>query len=280
MIKLLKCDLEKSLISLSSIAVILVTFGLCLTGVVYTDAEGRGYSVLESLFGFDREFMEQSDFFCRLSVFKSALSGYAAMFIPILAAFPFVTSYCSEKNSGNLRFSIFRTKRICCYISKFLCAALCGGICVALGTVLFGVFAFALFPDMSHYSPETMEFLFPNGAAAEFLKKTLSAFIYGCTNALTAFFLSSFCNNKYIILCVPFILRFIHETAFNKILTNSADPDIYEKLRPFESSAASQIPYLKDEKTLTAAVTVTAVLALVSLLGYIVIMERRTDKGE
>lgn len=280
MIKLLKCDLEKSLISLSSIAVILITFVLCLTGVVYTDGEGRGYSVLESLFGFDRKFMEQSDFFCSLSVFKSALSGYAAMFLPILAAFPFVTSYCSEKNSGNLRLTIFRSKRICCYISKFLCSALCGGICVALGTMLFGAFVFALFPDMSHYSPEAMEFLFPGGAAAEFFKKALSAFIYGCTNALTAFLLSSFCGNKYIILCVPFILRFIHNTAYNKILTNSSDPDIYEKLRPFESGAASQIPYLRDEKTLAAVIIITAVLVLALLLGYIAIRERRTDKGE
>lgn len=280
MINAIKCDLEKSLLGFSSVAAALLTFALCLTESVYMSTEGRAYSVLEALLHFERGFMESSDSFCSLLILKNALSGYSAMFLPILAAFPFVNAYCSEFNSGNARFAVFRSKRLCCYISKFLCAVLCGGVCVAAGVILFGVFTFAAFPHTSYYPPETMRFFFPDGAAAEFFKKALSAFLYGAASALPAFFLSSFCRNRYIILCVPFLARFMQDTAIKKIIVNAHDNNLYQRVFPFQCHAPSQIPYLKAGSTLCSTIAVAAISAALMLFGYIIVMERRTDKGD
>ena len=73
-----------------------------------------------------------------------------------------------------------------------------------LGVILFGIFSFFAFPELEYYSPSFAEYCAPNGVLAEILKKLLSSLIYGAVNAIPAFFLSSFCRNRYIILCFRF----------------------------------------------------------------------------
>lgn len=281
MIKSLKCDFHKTLISAGFLAAILVTFLLCFTEDVYVDtSDMRKFSALEALFKFDRSFMESKSSFCSLSVFKSSLSGYSTMFLPILASFPFVFSQSAERNSGNIRFSIFRAKRLKYYFSKFLCGVTSGGICVLLGVALFGIFSFFAFPRLECYSPYELEFLAPDGIFAEIAKKLLSAFIYGCVSTVPAFFLGSFCRNRYIILCVPFLSRFMQDTAIKKIIVNTHDENIYQTVFFFFCYAPSQIPYLEVGSMLYSTIAVTAIFAALMLCGYIIIMERRTDKGD
>ena len=281
MTRSLKCDFNKTLISASFLAAILVTFLLCFTEDVYVDASNmRKFSVLEALFKFDRAFMENRSDFCSLTVFKSAFSGYSAMFLPILASFPFVFSQSAERNSGNIRFSIFRAKRLKYYFSKFLCGVISGGICVLLGVALFGIFSFFAFPGIGYYPMFDLEYYAPDGILAEIARKLLSAFIYGCVSTVPAFFLSSFCRNRYIILCVPFLTRFMQDTATKKIIVGTYDNDVYQRVFPFQCYAPSQIPYLEAGPMLYSTIAVAAISAALMLCGYIIIMERRTDKGD
>lgn len=279
--KLLKCDLHKTMLSTGFVAAIFVAFLLCFTENIYIDSSTmQAYSVFEALFRFNRAFMERDISFCSLSVFKSTFSGYSAMFLPVLASFPFVFSQSAERNSGNIRFAIFRTKRLKYYLSKFICAVLGGGICVMLGVLLFGIVSWCIFPGLECYPQPDTEYFAPDGVLAEIGKKLLSALIYGGINAVPAFFLSSFCRNRYIILCVPFLARFMLDTAAKKITTDLPDHKIYEMVFPFESCAPSQIPYLNAGATLYSTIAVTVFFSAAMLLGYIIIMERRTDKGE
>lgn len=281
MIRVMKCDLEKTLFSAFFLAAILVTFLLCFTEEVYINISTmQTFSAFEVLFKFDRAFMESRSSFCSLLVFESAFSGYSAMFLPVLASFPFVFSQSAERNSGNMRFAIFRAKRLKYYLSKFICAVLSGGICVTLGVLLFGIFANCAFPNIQYFPNLNLEYYAPDGVLAEILKKLLSSFIYGSINAVPAFFLSSFCRNRYIILCVPFLMRFMLDTATKKVTANSPDYNIYEMVFPFESYAPSQIPYLEAGSMLYSTIAVIVIFSAVMLLGYIMIMEHQTDKGE
>lgn len=281
MIKTLKCDFHKTLISAGFLAAILVTFLLCFTENVYIDtSDMRQFSALEALFKFDRAFMESRSSFCSLSVFKSALSGYSAMFLPILASFPFVFSQSAERNSGNIRFSIFRAKRLKYYFSKFICGVVSGGISVMLGVAMFGIFSFFAFPGLEYYQTFDLEFYAPDGVFAEIVRKLLSALIYGCASAVPAFFLSSFCRNRYIVLCVPFLTRFMRDTALKKIMTGTHDENVFQTIFPFQCYAPSRIPYLEAGAELYSTIAVTVISAALMLFGYIIIMERRTDKGD
>lgn len=281
MIKSLKCDLHKTMLSTGFVAAIFIAFLLCFTENTYIDSKTmQAFSVFEVLFKFKRSFMESNTSFYSLSVFGSAFSGYSAMFLPVLASFPFVFSQSAERNSGNIRFSIYRTKRLKYYLSKFICAVSSGGMCIMLGVLFFGIFTCCAFPGIEYYPHLNLENYAPDGVFAEVGKKLLSSFIYGGINAIPAFFLSSFCRNRYIILCVPFLMRFMLDTATKKITANSPDYNIYEMVFPFESYAPSQIPYLKAGSMLYSTIAVTVIFSAVMLLGYIIIMELRTDKGE
>lgn len=280
MIRSLKCDFNKTLVSMGFLAAIIVTFLLCLTEDVYMDASDmRKYSAFEALFKFERQFMESRSSFCAVSVFKSALSGYSAMFLPILASFPFVFSQSAERNSGNIRFSVFRAKRLRYYFSKFICGVISGGICVMLGVALFGIFSFFAFPGLGCYPSLPPEYFAPDGISAEIARKLLSSFVYGCASTFPAFFLSAFCRNRYLILCVPFLTRYMQDTAVRKITANAYDDKVYQTVFPFHCYAPSQIPYLEAGQMLYSTVAVTVISAALALCGYIMIMERRTDKG-
>ncbi len=280
MIRVLKCDLNKTMVSFGFASAILATFMLCFTETVYTDiSNSQSFSVLEALLKFDNEFKKTHFPFNSLSVFKNALSGYSAMFLPILSAFPFIFSQSAERTGGNIRLTIFRTQRLKYYFSKFLCAVLCGGICIMAGILLFGLLSLAVFPAISTYTQIEITAEAPDEIFMEFLKKLLSAFIYGCTSALPAFFLSSFCRNRYIILCLPFLMRYMNDTIIRKITAGSVDIEIFEKIFPFESYAPSQIPYISSSK-LYSVIAVSVISAVIVFFGYVAIMERRVDRGE
>lgn len=281
MIGSLKSDFCKTVKSAGFLAAVIVTFLLCFTENVYVDrTTARSYSVFESLFELDRQIMYRDDGFCSLMIFKNSLTGYSAMFLPILASFPFAVSQSAERNSGNIRFSIFRAKRMKYYFSKFICGVISGGLGIMLGVMLFGIFSVTAFPGIQHYPDLDLSYYAPNGVFAEVMKKLLSAFIYGCVSTFPAFFISSFCRNRYIILCVPFLTRFIRQTAINKILSNTRDSEIYQMVFPFEPYAPSRIPYLKAGTQLYSTLAVTLITAAFMLFGYIIIMERRADKGD
>lgn len=128
MIGSLKSDFCKTVKSAGFLAAVIVTFLLCFTENVYVDrTTARSYSVFESLFELDRQIMYRDDGFCSLMIFKNSLTGYSAMFLPILASFPFAVSQSAGRNSGNIRFSIFRAKRMRYYFSKFICCVISGG---------------------------------------------------------------------------------------------------------------------------------------------------------
>ena len=280
MIKALKCDLSKTIVSFGFVIAVLVTFLLCFTETAYVDSyNNQRFSVYEVLLKFDMSFIAEDSSFNSLKIYKSALSGYSAMFLPVLASFPFVFSQCAERNSGNIRFSIFRTHKIKFYLSKYISAFLSGGLGIALGVFIFGIISFCVFPGIESYPHMNFEYYAPEGVFLEVCKKLFSSFIYGSVSTMPAFFLSSFCRNKYLILCVPFLLRFMLDTATKKIVINTPDYEFYKLVFPFESYAPSQIPYLKADSLLFSTIAVTLISSFLILVGYILIMEHRIDKG-
>lgn len=282
--KAIYCDINKSIFNIGFVFAVLVTALLCFTAEIYNDlATSKSYSVFEAIFTLDKELINSDFSFCSISVFGKALSGYITMFLPISCAFPFVISICAERNSGNMRLVIMRTGRIKYYLSKFTAATFGGGLSTALGVAVYGIATLILFPPLSGYeiSPEEMELFFPHNSIIVALKMLLSAFLYGCVSVLPAFFLSSFCRNPYIVLCLPFMVVYIWTTALNKMISNaiqSGNTELYLQINPFYPSAISKVPYMTGNSLITTLVF-NVILVTVLLIGYIFIMEKRSDKG-
>lgn len=281
MLKALKCDLLRCVLNKWFIMSAAITAALCFSVQVYTDnSNGRVYSVLEALLSIDHTVMAESSELIPSLIIGKALSGYAAMALPITAALPFVMSFISERSSGNMRFTVIRTGRVKYYLSKFFSALLSGGLAVWLGVNLFAVLVYILFPHTQ--STEMLADYIPNGVFPMLLRTAAGAFAYGAASILPAFFLCSFCTNSYIILCVPFLLKFIYETILSTVQTNSVaagDYEIYQQTLPFYPNAITflfEIPFGKDFITI---ITLNLLFAVIAFFGFVLVMEKRADRG-
>lgn len=281
MLKALKCDLLRCVLNKWFIMSAAITAALCFSVQVYTDnSNGRVYSVLEALLSIDHTVMAESSELIPPLIIGKALSGYAAMALPITAALPFVMSFISERSSDNMRFTVIRTGRVKYYLSKFFSALLSGGLAVWLGVNLFAVLVYILFPHTQ--STEMLADYIPNGVFPMLLRTAAGAFAYGAASILPAFFLCSFCTNSYIILCVPFLLKFIYETILSTVQTNSVaagDYEIYQQTLPFYPNAITflfEIPFGKDFITI---ITLNLLFAVTAFFAFVLVMEKRADRG-
>lgn len=277
-------DLKKAVQNISFVAACLVTALLCFTAEVYTDfSNARSYSVYEAILTLVKDALLSDISFSSIFVFGKSLSGYISMFLPVSSAFPYITNLCAERNSGNIRFSIMRTGRLKYYFSKLGSALLSGGFSTLLGVVIYGCIVFMLFPDINAYAvtAEDMLFFFPSGIAIFIAKTLIHSFLYGCISVMPAFFLSSFCRNPYIVLCVPFMVTYIWTTALNKIASNEAASgnfDAAANLQPFYPNSISNLLNLSDER-LYITLAFNLIIVGILLTSYIVIMEKRFDTG-
>ena len=166
------------------------------------------------------------------------------MFIPIIVAFPFMVTFCTERNSGLMRFTITRSGKWRYYLSKFLSAIISGGLSVMLGVLLFGLFTALLFPGLTSYDvpAEQMEWLLPDGYGAMILKMLGTSFLYGTLSTLPALFLSSFCRNPYIITCLPFMLTYVRDTGVNKLIQSAFTEQNPDKAAYYQSYSSSALP--------------------------------------
>lgn len=282
----LKCDLNKTIVNLGFLGSVIVTTILCFTASIYIDSvNDKSYSVFEALFTLDRQLINTNYSFASIVVFQKALSGYISMFIPIIVAFPFMISFCAERNNGLMRFTITRTGKYRYYLSKFFSSFFSGGLAVLLGVAVFGTIVYFVFPSLTDYeiSSEEFEWILSSSAIAAVLKTFCSAFLYGAISTLPAFFLSSFCKNPYIITCLPFMLNYVWNTALSKIITSGLENgnwEIYDRLNPFMPDSIAKIIYFTEFNTLVRKTLIfNTVYVAILLIGFILVMNLRTDKG-
>lgn len=285
----LKQDLNKTVINLGFIGAVFITFIFGFMGIAYMDNAngGKEYSVLEALTAFDREFITSHSDFSALRIFTMGLSNYSVMFMPIIVALPFTVSFCAERNNGLMRFTISRTGKLRYYISKFFASALSGGLAVLIGMILFGVFAEAMFPPLSSYGDNCI-YVYTYGETQTVLRTLLGTFYFGAFSALPAFFISSFCKNPYIITCLPFMLVYIWNTVIQKIQfriwedPDNVDPTLWEKLAACLPKSCQELAFIGvGELTQFQKYALIFNLGYLAfmLVGFILIMNLRTDKG-
>ena len=285
-IRAIKCDLDKAVINIGFVGAVFMAMLLCFTAVAYVDPNtSKSYTVFEAMLTLDRNIIRQDNSFASVYVFRLCLSGYITMFIPIITAFPFMVTFCAERNSGLMRFTISRTGKIRYFLSKFVSCTVSAGLAVMLGVMLYGIIVCASFPNISSYGidGEQLKHIFPNGIIPFVMKILAAAFVYGAVSVMPAFFISSFCKNPYLITCVPFLLIYLWDTALEKVYFSFIDADRWEelgKLTPYyPNSVVSGVVYSYDDNTGRNIIIFNSVYVLALLAAFIVIMNSRKDKG-
>jgi ABC-type transport system involved in multi-copper enzyme maturation permease subunit len=285
--KALKCDLNKSILNIGYVGAVLLTTLLCFTAKAYTDPNtAKIYTVFECIAKLDKQLFADDYSFSSYLIFAKGMSGYMAMFLPIIAAFPFMTAFCAERNGGSMRFNITRTGSLRYYLSKFCSAFLCGGSAVLFGYIIFGVIVRIIFPSLSQYelSADDLSFVLVNNKdeLTGVLRYMLSAFLYGAISTMPALFISSFCKNPYLITCVPFMLNYVLTTMLNRIIdANLFNENFdFDRANAFYPSSVTNFLYIQSfDRSAKWITAVNCSGAIVTLLGFIIVMNLRKDKG-
>lgn len=291
----IKYDLKKILTGYGFYLCIIFTFILCFSSEIYEDPlNGNKYSVVTSLLEFNKDFMLNNTDFCSFEVMSHGARGWLSLFIPIIAAFVYVPLFCDEYQSKSVRFMIFRSSKFSYYISRYISACIGGGAAVLIGFSLYTMSVYMLFPNISEYSnslrsiyEQEVSDLYLNITEGSYrsaiVSKHIEMFVYGTVNVVPALVLSSFCYNKYVIMCIPFFLKYAVNQSCLRIqaeIINQERPNIFVlKLNSvFNPDALTYLSQFGESKRYV--IFYNSGIILCFCLLYLLFINRRCDCGE
>lgn len=144
---------------------------------------------------------------------------------PLLAAFAYSWSYCSEKNNGYTKNVLTSSKSIYYYLSKYISVFVSGGMAVTI-PLLFNLLTSAMFlpavkPDIMYLTYYCVmqthiwsELFYTHPFAFVFLYLLLDFLFYGLI-ATMSLALSYFANNKLAVIIIPSIVLLIFHYVRN-----------------------------------------------------------------
>lgn len=213
-------DIKKIFMSGGFWLCLLMTTVLLFTATVYTDSDTQNrYSVIKALTDFTAEQRTKIFELCNVSVMRSAAEGWLSLFVPIITAFCFVPQFCAERDGNAVRFQIFRSSKLAHNLSRFFSGIISGGSAILLGYAVFCGAVYFLFPgisQMDEYTASTVEdmrFSFP--------LTLLSVWLYGVFWSIPSMFCTSILRNKYLIMCLPFFVKYALTQTVHKLYLNS-----------------------------------------------------------
>ncbi len=265
MLHALRCDFSKMLRGRGFWACVGITALVCFTSITQYDSTGRSFSVIDVLLDPGIE---------RLSWFDTmtmSCGNMTVMFLPILSALPFVSMFCSERESGLLRLSVSRAGKLPYALSKAISAVVSAGLGIMFGYLLYGCAILPFFAWDRGFSGLWDAFVLLVGM-----------FALGGFSVLPAMFLSSFVKNKYLICCFPFILSNFLYIGISRLSTslmrteNYALMSIVDNLRP-DYVRFAVAGYLEDP---LFSILYYPGVTLLACAGFMLIFGRRFDLGE
>ena len=292
----IKANFYKILTGYGFYLCVLFTTVLCFSANIYENPQNMDkYSAIKSLIVFDIDFMLSDISFCSFEVMRKGVGGWLSLFIPMISAFAFVPLVCDEYEAKSIRFEIFRSSKLCYYTSKFITACICGGLAVMLGFGLFTLTEYALFPDISEYEQglidsyhETLSYQYPDITQNLYVtiisKQLIYMFFYGMVSVAPAIMLTSIIRNKYLVLCIPFFLKYVLNQSCVKIqsqaLSNyeTVDMSLLKFVSVINPDALSYLSEYGSDKKLV--LIYSGFIILFSFVFYLTMCIRRNDCGE
>lgn len=286
--------LKKLLKSPAFWASVVGTAAVCLCSEIYYNPRtNTSETVIGMLAQYTREAFLEDASLCSYAVFSGGFGTWAAMFAPVLAALSPIAVAVDERKSGMWRFSLHRAgrARFCGGGCAFVLIA--GGLAIMLGYALFGVLAAIMFPPISAYSAESAEmfaaYTFREGSAMSAIYKAgglplcaaaqlCETFLFGAVSAAAAMLLSAFCENKYIVICAPFFLKYSLAQIVSVLFMAVSDPENYnESLQKFASIIRPDGAnyFLGCTENVAGIIIVNAAFICLTVLCYCVIRGRR-----
>lgn len=278
MIRMIRGEVKRIAEEKIFLACVAMVFVLCLLAEVYRDPfTGRGYSAIASLIELDQDLLQGEISFYAGEVAKKGVTGWLAFFAPILAAFPAVALHCDEEQFRMTRFKVVRSSKLKSQLVYCISSFVSGALVMLVGYLLFLLFASSFFRMPSSLSEEELEFyaLFTNtpkdscagiGFAFGFLRNIARISLWGGLQVMPALALTGISKNKYVVLCIPFFLKYaVQQICMKKQYIH---PD------------ALLFPYEYGENEIRVMVFWFLGVSIACIMAYCTLWRRRIDCGE
>lgn len=281
-----KTELSKMYSNISFGIMVLFTMIIYMTNTVYTDwMSSKKYNMFQIIFMKDKsKYLEESQVYFE-SVFFGTNMGYISMFAPILAAVPFVVLISNARKNTNVRFEIFRIGKKEYVTGKILSAMVCGGSIMMSGYILYGFAAAVILPGVKDKlifdmlinnmtSIKSIGHLYDKfGITVLYAARCVEMFVYGMTSVLLTLFVSAFAHNKYMVLCIPFMINYLWSGLISKYAS------VNGIIQNFDSAYPSALFHIgwNDRRIVLIFWLVLLVIVLVT---YYFTMGKRCDCGE
>lgn len=279
--RILFCELKKAVCQKGFPAAALAIGALCFSANAYFDETMKPYTVLEAMVSLDRGVIRADTSLSAYMLFKGALtSGYTALFLPLVAAFPFMFSFCAERDSGMIRFTVARTERRKYYLAKFLAAMISAGEAAVCGAAVYGLVLKLAFPSILSYQvdAETLDWIMPYGYAGTLTLLFVRFFVLGALYALPAFVISSFCKDVYVILCVPFLLFYMWDRLV--WYAQSKMPEFADTAGLFAPGAIAWAVGGQPDGSGWKVIVINILYFIAAFALFALAMNSHTDRGE
>lgn len=237
---------------------VLCVTALSFTAVCYANESGKEYSFWDLFFErqISQTFLENDITF--ESLIANPISIFMAMFMPILVIFPFLNVFWNEKMTNNYLFRQARIGARKYIVGSMAEAVLSSGLLAVLGRFLYEGILFVIFTSMGK-----MPIL--SQIVPLLLRKGIRFFFYGCLVCIPVLFFTALLKNRYIILCMPFILIYLYD-----LLLRNRNIAIWE---------TTGILYYPWKQYLVTAGVWMAAAALVLMIGCYCLIKRRFLRG-
>ncbi|MCH5254286.1 MAG: hypothetical protein J1F41_05125 [Lachnospiraceae bacterium] len=198
---------------------------ICLLSEGYTSASGKSYTIFELLLSLRRDVMFVDIFLNRYEIWMKGIGVWTQLLLPFLLSIGYLSVVSGEKQKGMNRLLLIRENNLKYSISKVFSAMLSGGIIMFVGYLLFGLVVYAKFPSIQEYSKNDLNryLEFYQGFHQDFhevsfcFSRCVDVFLYGMCVNIFAYLVSIFFTDKYILFCLPIMLKYIWGQAVIKI---------------------------------------------------------------
>ena len=174
------------------------------------------YTIVQVFQNMSRNAMAQEPQLIPAVALRNIFSGYVALFLPIISALPMIQILHLETQSGYKRFYISRKSRREYYWDKWIARMLSGALMLLIVAVLFHGYMALFFPKIDAEALEMLGYTVGN-SVLNIIRTYIGIFVYGAFSVIPAILISSFTNNIYFVLCLPFMFSYFWDAAMSSL---------------------------------------------------------------
>lgn len=255
------------------------TLALCFFSELVTG--DNTYTIIQVLQNMSRGAIAQEPQLLAAVALRNAFSGYVSLFVPIVSALPMTQLLHIETQSGYKRFYMSRKSHREYYWNKWFAGMLSGALMLLIVAVLFHGFMALFLPGTNTKTLEMFGYADRNRVFS-LVKTYIGILTYGAFSVIPAMLISSFTNNFYFVLCLPFMFSYFWDVTMSTIAKFIRAHQMGEMFsntmellfsRAYLSIAESRWDFLVEGGR-------AVVLLMIMFLIYCAYLGRREDCGE